>query len=313
MKALNDLYIFVETAKHGSFSKAAHAADVTPAAVSAAIKRLETQLDVALFIRSTRNLRLTHEGETLLEKASQALNTIQEGIDHISQTQGEIGGHIMLSAPSDFGRHLLLGWLEEFTDIYPHIQITLELSDGVSNLYNKPIDMAIRYGVPPDSRLVALPLCTRNRRIACATPSYLDKRPPISHPKDLIEHNCLCFQLASSTDNHWSFMRDGDSETITVSGHFNANDGEAVHQWALKGKGVIYKSLVDMSRDLFTQRLHPLLLDWKTEPCPLYVVCADRRLLNPTTKTLHEFLRLKCEKVLTEAEQYLTENYYSPK
>lgn len=311
MKALNDLYIFVETAKHGSFSKAAHGLEVTPAAISAAIKRLETQLDVALFIRSTRSLRLTSEGEMLLDKATIALKTIQEGIDQISQTQGEIGGNIVMSAPSDFGRNLLLGWLNEFSEIYPNITVSLELADSVSNLYNQPIDIAIRYGVPPDSRLVALPLCTRNRRIACATPKYLDKRPPIREPNDLIEHNCLCFQLTNTMDNHWSFMREGDSETVIVKGNFSANDGDAVHRWALMGKGVIYKSILDTAHDLKEQRLKPLLLDWKTEPCPIYMVCVDRRVLNPTTHALHQFLRIKCEQHLQEAEQFLTEHYYS--
>lgn len=311
MKALNDLYIFVETAKHGSFSNAALALEVTPAAISAAIKRLETQLDVALFIRSTRSLRLTSEGEMLLDKATVGLKSIQEGIDQISQAQGEIGGNIVMSAPSDFGRNLLLGWLDEFSDIYPNITVNLELADSVSNLYNQPIDIAIRYGVPPDSRLVALPLCPRNRRIACAAPSYLEKRPPIREPNDLLEHNSLCFQLTNTMDNHWSFIRNGDSQTVSVKGNFTANDGDAVHRWALLGKGVIYKSILDTANDIKTERLKPILLDWETEPCPVYMVCVDRRVLNPTTSALHQFLKGKCEQHLQEVERYLTQHHYS--
>ncbi|MBJ4025576.1 LysR family transcriptional regulator, partial [Salmonella enterica subsp. enterica serovar Derby] len=80
MKALNDLNIFVETARQGSFSKAANSMDMTPAAISASIKRLEGQIGFPLFVRSTRSLRLTSEGELFLDKTTQALATLQEGL-----------------------------------------------------------------------------------------------------------------------------------------------------------------------------------------------------------------------------------------
>ncbi len=88
MKALNDLNIFVETARQGSFSKAANSMDMTPAAISASIKRLEGQIGFPLFVRSTRSLRLTSEGELFLDKTTQALATLQEGLDQISSARG---------------------------------------------------------------------------------------------------------------------------------------------------------------------------------------------------------------------------------
>lgn len=94
MKALNDLNIFVETARQGSFSKAANSMDMTPAAISASIKRLEGQIGFPLFVRSTRSLRLTSEGELFLDKTTQALATLQEGLDQISSARGELSGQL---------------------------------------------------------------------------------------------------------------------------------------------------------------------------------------------------------------------------
>lgn len=111
MKALNDLNIFVETARQGSFSKAANSMDMTPAAISASIKRLEGQIGFPLFVRSTRSLRLTSEGELFLDKTTQALATLQEGLDQISSARGELSGQLHITAPSDFGRNMLLDWL----------------------------------------------------------------------------------------------------------------------------------------------------------------------------------------------------------
>ena len=158
MKALNDLNIFVETARQGSFSKAANSMDMTPAAISASIKRLEGQIGFPLFVRSTRSLRLTSEGELFLDKTTQALATLQEGLDQISSARGELSGQLHITAPSDFGRNMLLDWVDEFIDLYPNVSIKLELSDSLTDMYTKPVDIAIRYGEPADSNLVVLAL-----------------------------------------------------------------------------------------------------------------------------------------------------------
>ncbi|EKO3998671.1 LysR family transcriptional regulator [Vibrio fluvialis] len=309
MKALNDLNIFVETARQGSFSQAAHSLDVTPAAISAAIKRLEAQLGFALFVRSTRSLRLTNEGDILLQKTQAALNTIQEGLDQIAQTQGEISGTLNLSAPSDFGRNQLLTWLDEFAELYPNISINLDLSDGITNLYHRPIDLAIRYGTPPDSNFVALPICTCNSRIVCASPEYVLNKPAIVKPSDLLLHHCLCFMLSDTYHNRWTFWKDGETETVVVNSKRSANDGDVVRRWAINGRGVAYKSLLDVSQDIIDGHLIPLMPDWQSEPCPVYLVCADKRLLNHATRALHQFLQAKCEQRMRQVKDLISRRY----
>lgn len=307
MKALNDLNIFVETARQNSFSQAAHSLDLTPAAVSAAIKRLESQLGFALFVRSTRSLRLTNEGDILLQKTQSALSTIQDGLDQIAQSQGEISGTLNLSAPSDFGRNQLLCWLDEFMELHPNLSINLDLSDGITNLYHRPIDLAIRYGTPPDSNFVALPICRQNVRVICASPDYVHNKPAIVKPSDLLAHQCLCFMLSDAYHNRWTFWKDGSPETVVVKSKLSANDGDVVHRWAVNGRGVAYKSLLDISQDIIDGHLVPLLREWQSEPCPVYLVCADKRLLNHATRALHQFLQSKCEQRMREVNDIMSQ------
>lgn len=299
MKALNDLNIFVETARQGSFSQAAHHLTLTPAAISAAIKRLEVQLGFALFVRSTRSLRLTSEGEILLEKTTDALALIQGGLDQIAETKGELCGVLSLSMPSDISRNLMLNWLDEFTGLHPKVTLRIELSDSITDFYSKPVDIAIRYGVPEDSNFVALPLCEKNVRVVCASPDYVKLHATVQKPDDLLNHNCLCFMLSDSCNNKWRFLREGRTETILVSGNRSANDGDAVRRWTKNGKGIAYKSLLDVSQDILNGSLVPLLSDWQSEPAPVYLICADKRLLSPTIRALHEFLRHKCRQQMT--------------
>jgi DNA-binding transcriptional LysR family regulator len=302
MKALNDLNTFVETARQGSFSKAANSMDMTPAAISASIKRLEGPIGFPLFVRSTRSLRLTSEGELFLDKPTQALATWQEGVDPCSSARGELSGQLHITAPSDVGRDMLLDWVDEFIDIYPNVSIKLELSDSLTDMYTKPVDIAIRYGEPSDSNLIILALCGANERILCASPDYVANHPPLTQPEDLTLHNCLCYMVADSTYNKWTLTHAGNTEQVTVSGKLLSNDSDLSHRLALKGKGIANKSLMDISQDLIEGRLVRVLPEWDCGPVPLYMVCADRRLLTPTIRTFRDFIQEKCcqqrEKVL---------------
>jgi DNA-binding transcriptional LysR family regulator len=171
MKALSDLDIFVRTADNASLSATARALDLTPAAASAALKRLEAELGVPLFLRSTRSLRLTPHGERFLAQGRPALQALQQAGAQLAAGEQGFKGLLKLSAPSDLGRNVLLPWLDEFQTAYPEVELRLQLSDRMANVFSEPVDAAFRYGKPPDSSLVALPLALENRRVLCASPA----------------------------------------------------------------------------------------------------------------------------------------------
>ncbi|ERI51013.1 hypothetical protein N878_24165, partial [Pseudomonas sp. EGD-AK9] len=171
MLRFDDLQLFVRTAETGSLSAAARLLEVSPAVASAALKRLEQQLQVRLLARSTRSLRLTPEGELFLGHARLALHSLEDGRRQLAGSKAEIGGVLQLSVPSDFGRNTLLPWLDAFQREHPQLHLRLLLGDRVADLFREPVDIALRYGAPEDSSLVALPLAADNRRVLCAAPA----------------------------------------------------------------------------------------------------------------------------------------------
>ncbi|WMD20949.1 LysR family transcriptional regulator [Achromobacter seleniivolatilans] len=291
MVRFEDLKIFVAAADQGSFSAAARELDLTPAVASAALKRLELTLDTRLFVRSTRSLRLTSDGERYLEYARSALSTLEAGKNAMARDKTGISGTLSISIPSDLGRHVLLPWLDDFQVQHPRVSFQVRISDRLADLYRQPVDIAVRYGTPNDSALVALPLAEHNRRVVCASPGYLARHGVPQAPGDLRRHNCLSFVLGETLHDRWTFEREGASQTVPVKGDRVGDDGDLVRRWALAGHGVAYKSRYDVLSDLRAGRLVELLADYVSEPSPLYLLCVHRMLLSPAVRRLREFLQ----------------------
>jgi DNA-binding transcriptional LysR family regulator len=294
MKALIELEFFVRAADSGSLSAAARSLDLSPAAGSAAIKRLETELHTRLFVRSTRSLRLTPDGEHFLQHCRLALQTLAEGEQALRGDTAALRGNLQLSLPSDLGRNVVLGWLDDFLAGHPALRLRVQLSDRLADVYRQPVDLALRYGAPADSALIALPLLPQNRRVLCAAPSYLQRRGRPRHPDELSRHNCLRFLLSDDLHARWRFHGAAGDCVVTVQGDRVSDDGDAVRLWAVAGHGVAYKSWLDIAADVSAGRLEALLPDWRGEAAPLNLICADRRLLSPAVHALREFLAARC-------------------
>jgi DNA-binding transcriptional LysR family regulator len=292
MKALQDLEIFVRTVDSGSLSAAARALGITPAAASAALMRLEAELQATLLIRSTRSLRVTPEGALFLEHCRSALSTLRDGQQALFTGRRQVHGVLRLAASSDLGRNLLVPWLDAFGQQHPQVRFRLQLSDRMTTVYAEPVDAAFVYGEPADSNLVALPVAPDNRRVLCASPAYLAQR---GTPQELTDHDGLCFMRGQDVNDRWSFWRDGVETIVHVRGGHIANDGDVVRRWAVAGRGVAFQSRIDVANDLAQGRLVPLCTDWLTEPAPLYMVLPDGRQLTPALRLLREFVASQCE------------------
>lgn len=301
MLRYDDLQVFVHTSDSGSLSAAARQLEISPAVASAALKRLESELEVRLFARSTRSLRLTPEGDAFLLHARASLRSLEEGRRLLQGGKDQIAGVLQLSAPSDFGRNLLLPWLDEFQARYPQLNLRLLLGDRVTDLYRQPVDVAIRYGAPADSSLVALPLAPDNRRVLCAAPGYLAEHGEPRQPDDLREHNCLLYQLGGRVHDRWAFQRGRRSLTLTVAGDRVCDDADVVRRWALAGKGLVYKSWLDVAEDVRAGRLRLLLPEWQGEATPMNLLCTHRSQLTRPVTLLRAFVRERCDALLAEA------------
>ena len=294
MLRITDLELFVRSSALGSFTAAAHEADLLPGQVAAAIKRLERDLDVRLFARTTRSLRLTAEGELYLPTALSVLESLRQGRDNLHGARTTLRGVLHVSAPSDLGRNILLPWLSEFRREHPELTLRFHLSDQVADLFRDPVDVAIRYGLNQEANYIALPLAPWNRRVLVASPDYLARHGRPQALDDLQQHACLLYLQLGRTYDKWRLG----NRTVQVSGPLFSDDADVVRRWALLGEGIAYKSWLDVAMDIQEGRLKLLLGHLPGEPAPFNLMCTHRAQLGKPVQLLLGMLRVRCQALL---------------
>ncbi len=294
--------MLVETARGGSLTAAAAVLGVTPAAASAMLKRLESQLGARLFERSTRAMRLTDAGRRLLDYAVRAIELLEEGEAQLQEGSGSLVGAVRVAAPSDMTRNVLLPMFDDFIDAHPGVRLVLTVSDRVQDVLRDAVDVALRLGEPGDSRLVARPLA-HSRRVLCAAPAYLARHGAPATPRDLEHHNCLTFHIGNRRYATWRFEKDGAWTEVRVDGDRDADDAGIAHQWAVAGKGLVYKSALGMERELASGALVQLLPDWGGERYPLNAVLPSNRFVPARTRALVDFLATRFDARVAGAAQ----------
>jgi DNA-binding transcriptional LysR family regulator len=287
MLRFTDLELFVRSSALGSFTAAAHEADLLPGQVAAAIKRLERDLDVRLFARTTRSLRLTAEGELYLPTAQRVLDTLRQGHEQLHASHSTLRGVLQVSAPSDIGRNLLLPWLSAFRREHPALSLRFFLSDQMADFSRDPVDIAIRYGLNQDANYIALPLAPWNRRVVVAAPGYLARHGHPRTPDDLQQHDCLLYLQHNRVYDKWQLG----NRTVQVRGPLVSDDADVVRRWAVEGEGIVYKSWLDVSANIAAGELEILLPEHQGEATPVTLVCPHRKQLSPAVTQLHLWLR----------------------
>ena len=291
MLRITDLELFVRSSVLGSFTAAAHEAELLPGQVAAAIKRLERELDVRLFARTTRSLRLTAEGELYLPTAQNVLESLRQGREDLHGNASTLRGTLQVSAPSDMGRNMLLPWLSAFRREHPALHLRFFLSDQMADLNRDPVDIAIRYGLNQDANYIALPLASWNRRVLVASSDYLARHGRPLTPEALQQHACLLYMQQNRVYDKW---RVG-NRTVQVRGPLVSDDADVIRRLALLGEGIVYKSWLDVSADIEAGALEILLPEYLGEPTPVTLVCPHRKQLTPAVTQLHLWLRERFE------------------
>lgn len=295
MFRLEDLTLFVRAAALGSFSDAAREAGQQPAQVSAAIKRLETILNIRLFARSTRSLRLTPEGETWLPYATQMLDTLEAGLQKIQTPDDEVRGMLQIAVPSDLGRNLLLTLFRDFRQRHPALRLRLLFSDQLTDVFKDPVDVAFRYGNNDDASFISLPVAPENRRVLVASPEWIARHGEPQTLEEFSQHNALIYILRGRPFDRWSLSLDGVVQQQKVSGTVMSDDAEVIRRLAVAGEGIAYKSMLDVSDDLRAGRLRRLLPRYQGDVVPLNLICPHRKQLSAAVRLLYEEVKSHCE------------------
>lgn len=294
---INDLHLVLKIAEHKSIKKAGESLNMHTATASAALQRVEKAFGIELFQRSTRQLKLSSAGEKHLPKINQALELLRQIEQSAKSDLDLIDGEISIAAPSDFGRNLLLPWLDEIINQHPQLSLKLHISDSNINFYREPIDVALRYGAPKDSTLYGFKICDVPR-IVCASPEYVETHGYPKHPQALTSHNGLLYQMHDIIYDVWEFTKNGHTLKIKLSSNRVANDADLVRRWCVNGKGFAIKSILDMSNDLLEDRLINILPDYEPTPTELWLICPSKQLITPTIRLLRDHISVKCQQVI---------------
>jgi DNA-binding transcriptional LysR family regulator len=230
-----EMAAFLKVACAGSLSGAARELGLTPSAVSRILARIEARLGVRLMVRTTRQLRLTAEGEAYARAARRILADIDETEAALAD-RANPRGRIRVSASMAHGRLVIVPLLGEFVARYPDIEVEMELSDEIADVLGGRVDVAIRFGPLADSPLTARRLGETGRTVIAA-PSYLARHGTPRVPADLAHHNCLDFSFRR-IEPGWPFREDGRDYMLEVKGNITANNGETLVQLAAQGVGI---------------------------------------------------------------------------
>jgi DNA-binding transcriptional LysR family regulator len=255
MERSGELEVFLRVVQEGGFSAAARIVGLTPSAVSKLITRLETRLGARLFMRTTRALSLTEEGEAYYRAGQRILQELNDAEQ--ATAAGAVRGRLHVNSSIPFGTLFVAPAIPAFLARHPDVIVDLSLTDDVVDLLAQKTDVAIRTGDLPDSALLAHKL-GQGRRVICASPAYLEHKGTPTTPDELRHHNCVTFNFRRPRAG-WPFREAGHFTQQPVAGSVQVNNGETLKQMLLAGVGIGRVGLWHVAADIRAGRLVPLL------------------------------------------------------
>jgi LysR family transcriptional activator of dmlA len=289
MDGISDLAFFALLVKRGSLAAAAQELGVTPPSVSKRLAAIESRLRVRLLNRTTRRISLTPEGEIYLADGARLVTELEALEQRISGGNITAKGLLKVSATFGFGRRHITPQLSAFARQYPDVEVQLHLTDRPVNLVEQGLDADIRFGQLPDARLTARKIAD-NRRLVCASPTYLKKHGIPLVPRDLQNHQCILLRESDEIYGSWHFNSGSKQETVKVRGALSANDGECATTWALDGHGIVVRSEWDIAPYLRSGRLRVVLEEWELPTADIYIVFPTKNHLSAKTRALVDFM-----------------------
>jgi DNA-binding transcriptional LysR family regulator len=281
---LTGLIAFARAGSLGSYTAAARSLSISPSAVSKSIQRLEKQLGVSLFARTTRSLTLTAEGRDLHERALRLLHDAEEIEQAAKAARTEPAGTLRIAASLPIGLHVIAPVLPQFRRLHPKVNIDLRLSDHMVDLIEGGFDVAVRIGDLADSRLLSRRLLPH--RLCCyASPEYLAGRGPPTHPDQLAEHETVSLRYQSSGQLfRWPF-RVGDREVeIVPSSGIIVDASEAVLATIAAGSGIGMATSFMASAWVRRGALVPVLADYAVDRHNITALWPESRRSNPAVR-----------------------------
>jgi LysR family transcriptional activator of dmlA len=288
-----ELGFLVALSSSSSLSATARELGISKAAVSKRLALIEARTGVTLVNRTTRRMSLTPEGDAVVERARRILGDMEELGRMLSRSTQVPKGLLRVNATLGFGRSHVAPLISRFVQRYPEVDVQLQLTVNPPALTEDAFDVCIRFGHPPDTRVIARRLAP-NRRLLCAAPAYLARHAHPKTPQDLARHNCIGIRQGDEAYGIWR-LSTGEggrrrTEAVRIRGNLATNDGEIAVRWALDGHGILMRAEWDIARYLRSGRLVQVLPQWETPEADIHAVYPQRLQLSARVRAFVECL-----------------------
>ncbi|MBL8361347.1 MAG: LysR family transcriptional regulator [Rubrivivax sp.] len=288
-----DLGFFSTLAGAGSLSAAARELGITTPAVSKHLALMESRVGLPLVTRTTRRMSLTPEGELVLQHARRILGEIDDLQQLLGVSKATPRGLLRVNATLGFGRSHVAPLISRFVRKHPQVEVQLQLSVNPPPLTDDAFDVCLRFGAPPDARVIARHIAP-NRRLLCAAPSYLARRGMPKAPNDLTRHNCIGIRQGEEAYGVWRLStgraKGAATEAVRIRGNLTTNDGEIAVNWALDGHGIVMRAEWDIDRHLKSGRLVQVLPQYHTPDADIHAVYPQRHQTAARVRGFVDFL-----------------------
>ena len=277
MLDLNDIAMFVQVVRHGSFAGAARRLGLPPNTVSRRIQQLEAQLGTRLMQRSTRRLTLTSAGRAFHERCAGAVDGLVEAGQELVTGSQQPSGLVRVAATADFFDFFPMEWVADFLAAHPLVRVDFVLSDARADLIAEQIDIAFRGGALPDSGYVGRKLLGARTDGMVASPAYIAARGAPATLQELAEHDCVTSPHPSGRALWRLAGPGGAEEEVQVAGRFSGNTAQALRKAALAGLGIALLPPTMARLDLEAGRLVPVLPQYQRTGQGLSVLYPSRK------------------------------------
>ncbi|MDH5445524.1 MAG: LysR family transcriptional regulator [Gammaproteobacteria bacterium] len=291
-----NLQIFVEVMKRGSFAAVARELDVVPSTVSRAITSLEEELGVRLLQRTTRKVKPTEAGQVYYQRIEPLIEELNQARSITRDLGDEVTGTLRLTTSVTFGNSVIVPLLPEFMAKYPKLDVYCDLTDAVVDIVDDGFDLAVRLGHLNDSGLIATRL-TDMRYVITASPSYLAQYGRPEQPEDIQHHQCLVFpHTGLGTD--WLFRdNNGEIKSITPNSRLQLTNALALKECARAGMGLVMCSEWTVTRELYEGSLVRVFQDYDTAMASFdsaaWLVYPSRQYLPLKVRVFIDFMKEK--------------------
>lgn len=292
LNQLDGLLAFWKVAQHRGFSAAAAALEVSPSALSQAIRTLEARLGVRLLNRTTRSVSLTEAGEAYLSRIGPALTDVLEASEQLNALQGRPSGLLRINAARISIAMVLQPLLAGFLKAYPEVQVELTNDEGYVDIVERGFDAGVRMGESVQKDMVAVPMGGPISVAIVGSPDYFKRHPAPRHPSDLVNHSCIRFRFSGSGAIYkWEFTVDNRLVEYEVSGGLTISDSIFSVEAALDGVGLAYAFEPLVQQHIKAKRLKRVLGEFSPKFPGFYLYYPGRRQQPSKLKAFVEYVR----------------------